>query len=265
MANTNRANEAPTSNYRRSSATLLARKAARVTALFLAGVGVLALVAASPLALKSLGAVHGMNWVQLSYIGQTYGAASALLTGLALIGVAGSIILQTRAVNIGQAQSAREHHAHLIEMALNDPAYQRAWGRDPSRFTPDAFRQRGYLNLIVSHWQRDYRFNGFAEHALRHSLAALFRGEAARLWWADTGGARAASSENRRDTRFCRIVEEEYRTAVSSGPPQVPAQTQDSPDRASNRLASNGLLKAGVAVLLGAAGGAILGRLYRKV
>lgn len=243
MANTDSANQRPlVSDYQKSATTSLARKAARVSVLLLAGAGVLVFVAASPLALKSLSTHRGLNWIQLSYVGQTYGAASALLTGLALIGVAGSIILQARAVNASREQSSREHHAHLIEMSFKDPVYQQAWARDPSLFTSDAFRQRGYLNLIVSYWQRDYRFNGIAEHSLRGSLAALLRGEAARLWWADTGDIRRASADNRRDKRCCRIVDEEFRKAVSSGPPIAPAQIQDASVHASHRVAADGLV-----------------------
>src|SRR5215469_10209706 len=118
----------PISDYQKSTAGLISRKAARVTVILLAGLIVLALVAASPLALRSLGSLRDWNWLRLSYIGQTYGAASALLTGLALIGVAGSIIIQARAVNAGRDQSSREHHMHLIEMGLKDPVFQRAWG-----------------------------------------------------------------------------------------------------------------------------------------
>jgi hypothetical protein len=265
MASTDPGNQRPSvSEYQKSTAILMARRAARIAVLLLAVVAVLALVVASPLALKSLGSLHGLNWFHLSYIGQTYGGASALLTGLALIGVAGSIVLQARAINASREQSSREHHAHLVEMTFEDPVYQRAWGSDPTLFAPDAYRQQVYLNLIVSHWQRDYRFNGIAEHALRGSLARLFRGEAARLWWARTGGIRMAGAANRRDKLFCRIVDEEYRKAVSSGPPIVPAQARDTSALANHRVATDRLLKAGVAVLIGAVGGAILGRSYRK-
>ena len=272
MANADSSKQRPSvSVYPKPATTLMTRKATRVAILLLAGAGVLALVAASPLALKSLGSLRGFNWIQLSYIGQTYGAASALLTGLALIGVSGSIILQSRAVNASREQSSREHHAHLVEMALKDPVYQRAWGIDPSLSAPDS-RQWAFINLVVSYWQRDYQFNGIPEHALRGSLAELFHGEAARLWWADTGDIRRAGAGNRRDERFCRIVDEEFRKAVSSGPPAVPAQAppavpaqaRDVPAHADHRSAVNRLLKAGAAVLLGAAIGAIFGRSYRK-
>src|ERR1035438_8711837 len=90
MASTDPGNQRPSvSEYQKSTAILMARRAARIAVLLLAVVAVLALVVASPLALKSLGSLHGLNWFHLSYIGQTYGGASALLTGLALIGVAG--------------------------------------------------------------------------------------------------------------------------------------------------------------------------------
>src|SRR6202035_5609260 len=91
-----------------------------VFALIFATVAVLALVAISPLALRQLSSIRGLNWTQLSNIGQTYGAASALLTGLALLGVAGSMIFQIRAIDVSRAESMRGQHAHLIEMALAD-------------------------------------------------------------------------------------------------------------------------------------------------
>src|SRR5690348_3614764 len=116
-------------------AASLARKAAAVITVLLACAGVLALVTASPLALKSFGTARGLNWARLSYIGQTYGAASALLTTLALSGVAGSIFLQVRAINASREQSSREHHAHLIELSFKDPVFQQAWAWDPSLFT----------------------------------------------------------------------------------------------------------------------------------
>lgn len=70
----------------------------------------------------------GCTGRSLGDIGQTYGAASALLTGLALIGVVGSMVFQVRAIRVSQEQVTREQHAHLVEMALMDPVYQRAWG-----------------------------------------------------------------------------------------------------------------------------------------
>jgi hypothetical protein len=62
------------------------------------------LVAASPFALRLLSG-RVTDWGQLSLIGQTYGAASALLAVLALIGVAFTLFMQAR-----EAKSSRERH-----------------------------------------------------------------------------------------------------------------------------------------------------------
>ena len=127
------------------------RRAVLASALIAIAVFVVALVALSPLALRELSSIHGVYWPQLSDIGQTYGAASALLTGLALIGVAGSIVFQVRAIRVSREQAMREQHAHLIEMALTDPIYQRAWGGLHDIYgSTDKYRQHGYINLIVS-------------------------------------------------------------------------------------------------------------------
>src|SRR6266480_1461980 len=233
------------SEYKKRTATLATLRAARLGLLLLAIASLLVLVAASPLALNGLGSLLGLPWKQLSDIGQAYGAASALLTSLALIGVAGSIILQAREINASRDQSSREHHAHLVEMSLEDPVYQRAWGADPSQFGSDGFRQRAYINLIVSHWERDYKVNGIAEHTLRGNIAQLFKGEAARQWWAETGFIRRASAANRREKRFCRIVDEEFRKAIASGPPAVAAEAAGSPPSGDQRAAYSTLLKTG--------------------
>src|SRR5450755_2004474 len=100
------------------TSSLAARRMALPSAIIIVGAGIAALVAVSPLALRMIGSLPGMDWARLSNIGQTYGAASALLTGLALIGVAASIVFQVRAIQAGRVQSSREHHAHLVEMAL---------------------------------------------------------------------------------------------------------------------------------------------------
>jgi hypothetical protein len=188
---------------------------------------VLVLVAISPLALRQLGTLRGTNWLLLSNIGQTYGAASALLTGLALIGVAGSIVFQIRTIQVSREQSSREHHRHLVEMSLTDPLYRRCWGgSNPERHmvsNNDYYRQQVYANLIVSNWQNDYKLGGFRERSLRITFSHFFNGEVGRQFWAESRIRRLNSAESRQDRRFCRIMEEEYQKAVAARPPTITA------------------------------------------
>lgn len=56
-------------------------------------VGAMGLVVASPLALPALDG-SGEDWEKIGDIAQAYGAVSALLSGLAVVGVAASLSLQ---------------------------------------------------------------------------------------------------------------------------------------------------------------------------
>jgi hypothetical protein len=242
------------------------KRAALVSSVIIAVVAVLALVVVSPLALRQLGSLGKENWTQLSDIGQTYGVASALLTGLALIGVVGSMVFQVRAIRVSREQSSREHHTHLVEMALADPAYQQCWGGAPAKYgTPDGYRQQVYLNLIVSNWQKDYNLGGFRDHALRLASAHLFCGEAGRKFWATSRDIRLKVSESRRDRRFWRIMEQEYQKAIAAGPPTVPADASPVALPASQGdMFRDSAIKAGITLLLGAIGGITFGSLMRQ-
>jgi hypothetical protein len=239
------------------------RRAVPASALIAVAVIIVALVALSPLALKELSFIHGVNWPQLSNIGQTYGAASALLTGLALIGVVGSMVFQVRAIKVSRNQAVREQHAHLIEMALTDPLYQRAWGGLHDFYgSSDRYRQHGYINLIISFWQNDYVLGGLPDHKLRALASDLFRGEAGRDFWADTRHLRLQSSAGRRDKRFCQIIEEEYTQSITAGPPAIRAE-EPAPELVADQRA-NPVIKDGLTLALGILGGIAVESFMRR-
>jgi hypothetical protein len=87
----------------------------------LAVLGGAALTALSPLALREMTHLSNIDWEQLSYVGQTYGAASALLSALALTGIALSLTLQARELRTARKDSERNHHFRLMEMAMTSP------------------------------------------------------------------------------------------------------------------------------------------------
>jgi hypothetical protein len=229
-------------------------------------VAVFVLVIVSPLALRELGSIRGAHWSQLSNIGQTYGAASALLTGLALIGVAGSIVFQVRAIRVSRQQAIRQQHAHLIEMALKDPVYQRAWGGlHDSYDSSERYRQHGYINLIVSFWQDQYTLSSLPENAMRNAFSNLFRGEAGRDFWRDTRDVRLRAAQSRRDKRFCYIMEEEYQKADAIGPPAVRTEISSSELPADRQVALRSFaVRDALALLLGVMGGIVFESLMHR-
>jgi hypothetical protein len=94
--------------------------ASRILAAAAAGVGILALILVSPLLLCEITQGNSIDWQKLSDAGQTYGAASALLSAVALIGVSASLLVQTRQDKVERIRMVRERHIELIQMILSD-------------------------------------------------------------------------------------------------------------------------------------------------
>jgi hypothetical protein len=179
------------------------------------------LVALSPLALNWLDGRAG-DWERLSFIGQTYGAASAILSVLALIGVSVSLLLQAREAKATREQALRMLHADLMKMAMEDPLYRRAWGPFFESDDNDGPREHMYVNLIVSQWAMEYELRTITDDHLRSIAHVLFSGPAGRRYWHNVRDLRITSSSTRRERRFHEILDEEYGRAGAS-PVPLPA------------------------------------------
>ncbi|GIH77519.1 DUF6082 family protein [Planobispora longispora] len=199
------------------------------TALFLVVIVLVSgLVAVSPLALGALGA-QADDWEHLSLIGQTYGAASTLLSVLALVGVAVSLVLQAREAKSDREQTLRMLHVDLMKMAMEDPLYRRAWGPFFDSEDPDAPREHMYVNLIISQWSMEYELGAITEDHLRSISRLLFSGPAGRRYWTNVRGLRITSTSTRRERRFHRILEEEFHATGGTPPPSPPAASPPPP------------------------------------
>lgn len=193
----------------------------RVAALCVPVLALIAVVVLSPLVLRFVTA-DGVDWDRASAIGQTYGAASALLSAIALAGIGISIVLQARANDQARVQAVRQMHSDLLKMALDDPMLLSCWGPGPCATDLDE-RQAVYVNLILSDWQARWDLGLLNEQVLRTIADSLFRGEASRKYWFEFGAYRLASAAGPDRARVVRILDEQYQQAVASGPPERPA------------------------------------------
>jgi hypothetical protein len=180
----------------------------------IAVVGALGGVIFSPLVIGRLSPADDAQWQRLSDVGQTYGAASAVLSVLALIGVVVSLMIQARETRVAREQARRALHFELLKMAMDDPFYLRVWGP----FAPpdtDRYREHMYANLIVSHWQMDWEVGTLDEEHLREVAAIFLQGEIGNRFWHDVREMRMkAEGSQRRRRRFLQIIDQEYRQAV---------------------------------------------------
>ncbi|GAA0969240.1 hypothetical protein GCM10009555_015960 [Acrocarpospora macrocephala] len=146
----------------------------------------------------------------LSNIGQTYGAASALVSVLALVGVAFSLIVQSREAKATREQAMRALHADLIKMAMDDPLYRACWGAFFTSEDEDNQRAHMYVNMIVNHWLLMWELRSITEPHLRAVARTVIEGPIGRKFWEDVRDLRIASAGTRREREFNRIIDSEY-------------------------------------------------------
>lgn len=230
---------------------------------------VVGLVILSPLGLA--GIAHFRNdWLQLSDIGQTYGAVSAILSGLALVGIIASLQYQARDSRNAHEQMMRTFQFELIKLELDDPSLIAATGAPWGRNIPSdvaSLREFLYVQMWVSFWASIYATGGMRASVVR-SLASdeIFKGEAARTYWSAVGQQQLATSKGRYN-QFFRLLDEEYNKAISSGihvaGPVMVASASVLSNEITSRKVSDLLKKLSV-VLVGAILGVLADRHLRQ-
>ncbi|MER7546516.1 DUF6082 family protein [Actinomadura sp.] len=178
---------------------------------------VLSLIGASPWALQAFGGSTA-RWERLSFIGQTYGAASALLAAVALVGIVATLIFQARETKIAREEARRIAIAELLKMAMDDPDLDEAWGPVPAGESRKARRQLMYINMIISEWQMSFETKALPETRLRAISREMFSAHPGRAYWREARQARLSTSDTKRARRFHRILDEEYNRAPAPPP-----------------------------------------------
>ncbi|QVQ53163.1 hypothetical protein J4H86_05080 [Spiractinospora alimapuensis] len=153
---------------------------------------------------------QAQDWEQLSLVGQTYGAASALLAGLALLGIAATLVLQLREVRNSREIALRESNSELLRMAMDDPAYRACWGTNFPADASTADRQRMYTNMIFSQWESAFESGAMGEAVIRAVARKVLAGRIGWEYWRDVREIRLSTSETRRARRFHRIIDDEF-------------------------------------------------------
>lgn len=214
----------------------MATRTLTIVLLAIAVVAAVGSVLASPWMLGVIGSGSRTDWQQFSFVGQTYGAASAILAVLALGGVAVSLTLQAREAKATREQALRGLHADLLKMAMDDPVYRVCWGPFFASQDQTAARQHMYTNMIISHWQLTFEVGTAGERHIREVAAVFFAGEIGRRFWRDGRDLRLKAEQGRRARRFHRILDEEYRRAVVRGASEpAPAAIAEAPPRRARR------------------------------
>jgi hypothetical protein len=187
------------------------------------------LVVASPWALSELDRNgNAINWNRLSEIGQTYGAVSAIIAAVALLGVATSLVIQIREAKAARNNAQRAHHVDLLRMAMDDPRYMECWGPYlTEKFDTEC--QYAYVNLIVTQWHSEYEIGEMTDVLLRATAASVFASLPGRRYWEASGSFWRDNYSGRRARRFFRVLDEVYHEALKNRPSSPPNLISNEP------------------------------------
>lgn len=180
------------------------------------------LVVLSPLALSTLDSGDETDWGRLSDIGQTYGAVSAIVAAVALLGVAVSLVIQSREASAARKNARRAHHVELMRMAMDDPRYMECWGP----YLTDSFEAEGqytYVNLVVAHWYSEYQVGEMSDALLRATAASVFSSAPGRHYWRTAGTFWRDNYSGRKAKRFYQVLNDTYGDAITKPPSTAPA------------------------------------------
>jgi hypothetical protein len=156
-----------------------------------------------------------ISWQRLSDVGQAFGAMSAVVSAIALVGIVTSLVIQQKQNRVMEEQTVRQRHFELVRLTMDDPKFLDVWGARPDVDYDPALL--GFATLVVSHWLMLWRIGNIDEVALRRNAAAYFAGSIGRDHWQRSGPG--WSTPDRLAERFVAIMDEEYRQAISADPP----------------------------------------------
>ena len=233
---------------------MIAKTLYRILRALLAACGV-GLILISPLALEKIAGLKKVNWVQLSNIGQTYGAVSALISGVALAVVGISLILQSRSLAMSRMQITRTFHLDLMKFSIENPWLIPAWGyRAPSDAELEDTQRAGFVNMVAQYWITSYQIGTISNVEIREVFSQLFKGEVGRKWWIEERNIWPKITGNRKTRYVYEVISDEFNKAETMGP-AFPATLQAAkPDQrdVAIRKVSQSRDKIGIALAFGA-------------
>jgi hypothetical protein len=163
-----------------------------------------------------------LAFTRLSNVAKFYRTIPALVSSLALVGVAISLLYQARAGRTSREQAIRSLQQQLIKMEMDDPALMTAigapWGL-PIPAVSESIRAHLYVHMWATFWAGNYVVGELNAAAVRGvARAELLSSKAGRAYWAAVR-ERVLSTNEGKYLRFARIVDAEYQKIIASKAP----------------------------------------------
>jgi hypothetical protein len=206
----------------------------------LAGLAALAIVVVSCVALSgwmnhSVETLWGGGRAQqLGTVGQYFDAGSAVFSGIALLLVIGTTVMQRRELAMQRDALSKSHwelrrsaeadlrrlHMELIKMAIDDPSLADVWADFRPGIPVERRKQYLYANLIFSHLYLNHKLQVADDAEMLGQLRVITKSQIFREYWAEAEGSRVPLTENSPERIFGLLVEQVLAETAPDGPGQ---------------------------------------------
>src|SRR4051812_9984802 len=105
------------------------------------------LVVVSAVALLIVAVLLAAPFILINDLGQAFSAASMLMSGMALTGVAASLFYQAQQTKVVRDERDRSTHREMIYLAMEDRDLAACWEPPDTPMTFERYRQVSYTNL----------------------------------------------------------------------------------------------------------------------
>lgn len=161
--------------------------------------------------------------------GMSIAVLSTLISSIALVGVAISLLFQARQLRANQIQVSRASLIELMKFYFDNPdmVAELVGAKDNKEFTKDVL-----TNWYVTHLSLSYENRAISKSHLQNLADNLFKGEAACRWWASMGHTYNDGATSRREKEFFAVLDGEFQRINHE---RESAQTDaEPPDTSSN-------------------------------
>jgi hypothetical protein len=139
---------------------------------------------------------------------------SALVSSVALVGVAASLVIQTRQLRTSQLQATRAAQAEMVQIWLGNPRLFLP-GDDATAEPTDLYAFHAFTNLVLKYLELGFEIGVVSEPSVRMQAADLFQSRYRQHWWSEVARpVYNVEAKTRRERRFARIVDEEFGKAA---------------------------------------------------
>jgi Family of unknown function (DUF6082) len=133
---------------------------------------------------------------------------SIVISAIALVGAAISLILQARQLRMSLLQSLRTTHAETIRMAFDHPEIVAKVEGDDD---PELVAKTAYVNWNMQHLKMTFLLKSTSRDLLQSEAERMFQAQFVRDFWKNAEPVYKMEARSRRENEFVKTVDDAFR------------------------------------------------------